>query len=606
MTGISGCFFFSQEVAEDTLKEIVIKIKDEDCHIARSILNHSCLLAGLDIKSDKARKIITDKEDGISIVTCGEVYNEDNESLNEAILKLYKENRLDRLEAFNGSFAAAIYDGSKEKLTLVNDRYGLEKLFYYHNEEHFFFAPKIRPLVRLGANKSLRKDAIIDFFLFGFLLGDKTFFQHIRQLRPASILEVSKDGMNLTTYWDYEYNENYHTEPEEELIEKLDTLWQKAIERRVKGDKKILIPLSGGLDSRAILAAALKCTSKDRIITFAFGEKGSFDLEIGKMVAKKAGVKHIALGVEKEDFRGQYDISMDDIEGMIHATPYFAIKKYKEMGKYGDDILSGYMGGEIMGSLISARMLNKKMESEQDFIEAKNIIFDWRKRCDLGQLQQLISFQNGDIKNSFEETVSDITNVTSGDFINYCAKWLYKYEEWNQTAFCVFRYKNIFKYSMPFLDNDVVNFMLGISPELRVNKKLYRSMLLTKYPRLFEIPVTKNDGLKLDANRVSLFLRRVNIYSKRGVNRISRRLLKTSIFPDKDNNYIDYNDFLRKDKGYRNYMRSMIDKVEKREYFNEEYIEKIWDLHMQGRINYSMLFGLLVTFELLLERFVDK
>ena len=50
----------------------------------------------------------------------------------------------------------------------------------------------------------------------------------------------------------------------------------------------------------------------------------------------------------------------------------------------------------------------------------------------------------------------------------------------------------------------------------------------------------------------------------------------------------------------------MIEKIEEREYFNKEYIERIWRLHMQGKRNYAMLFGLLVTFELFLEGFVDK
>ncbi|GAG59855.1 unnamed protein product, partial [marine sediment metagenome] len=33
---------------------------------------------------------------------------------------------------------------------------------------------------------------------------------------------------------------------------------------------------------------------------------------------------------------------MDDIEGMVDATPYFAIEGYKEIKKYGTHILSGY------------------------------------------------------------------------------------------------------------------------------------------------------------------------------------------------------------------------------------------------------------------------
>ena len=88
-------------------------------------------------------------------------------------------------------------------------------------------------------------------------------------------------------------------------------------------------------------------------------------------------------------------------------------------------------------------------------------------------------------------------------------------------------------------------------------------------------------------------------------NKISCMLIKRNIFIDKSKNYIDYDDLLRKNNEYRNYMRKMIEKVEEREYFSKDYIKEIWGLHIQGKKNYSMLFGLLVTFELFLEGFVD-
>jgi asparagine synthetase B (glutamine-hydrolysing) len=343
LAGIFG--YYSQNVNKNILNDMIRAMKDEDYCITESILDYSCVLGELDIKSTKVKELITKKEDKLSIVTCGEVYNEDIENLDKSILALYEEGRLDLLKNLNGSFAAAIYDGAEEKLTLVNDRYGLIKLFYYHDKDRFCFAPKIRPLLRLGAKKSLRKDAIIDFFLFGYLLVDKTFFEHIRQLPPASILEVSKNGMNLVKYWDYEYVEHYDARPQEELIDELGTLWQRAVERRIKKDETIIIPLSGGLDSRAILAAVLRCTSKDNIITSTFGEQGSFDFEIGKMVAEKAGVKNIPVGVEKADFERKYNTSLTDVEGMIDVTPYFPIEGYKYMKKYGSKLPTGYMGG---------------------------------------------------------------------------------------------------------------------------------------------------------------------------------------------------------------------------------------------------------------------
>ena len=608
MVGIFG--YFAQDINEKVVNDMVNAMKDVGYCITDMILNHSCVLGKLNIKSTKVKESIkTKKEDKISIVTCGEVYNEDIENLDESILRLYEEGRLDELKNFNGSFAAAIYDGTEEKLTLVNDRYGLIKLFYYRDEDRFCFAPKIKPLLKLGAEKSLRKDAIIDFFLFGYLLGDKTFFKHIHQLPPASILEVSKSDMNLMKYWDYEYDEEYDARPQEELIDELGALWQRAVERRVKKDETIIIPLSGGLDSRAILAAALRCTSKDNIITFTFGESGSFDFEIGRMVAEKAGVKNIPLRVEKENFEEQYNISMNDVEGMIDATPYFAIRGYKEIERYGDKLYIGYMGDPIMGSHISSKMLNKKLKSEHVYAEAKNLIFEKHRLNDLEDVRELFNPSYINIENldySLKRTLDELKRISNEDMASYCAIWDYKHRQDKYTMFTVFRYREYFNYSTPFLDNELIDFMLKIPPELRLNENLYIQMLLKKYPELFELPTKTNFGLRLDAGNISLFLNRAILFSKMMANKISSMLIRRNIFLDKNKNYIDYDDLLRRNKEYRDYIRSMIEKVKEREYFNKDYIEKIWKLHIQGRKNYAMLFGLLVTFELFLEGFVDE
>ena len=68
-------------------------------------------------------------------------------------------------------------------------------------------------------------------------------------------------------------------------------------------------------------------------------------------------------------------------------------------------------------------------------------------------------------------------------------------------------------------------------------------------------------------------------------------------------NYIDYDILLRRDKAYRDYVRTMLDKVKDREYLNGDYIEQMWSVHMQGKKNNSRLFGFLVTFELFMEKF---
>jgi hypothetical protein len=99
---------------------------------------------------------------------------------------------------------------------------------------------------------------------------------------------------------------------------------------------------------------------------------------------------------------------------------------------------------------------------------------------------------------------------------------------------------------------------------------------------------------------------RVFSFIQRKFNRISNFIVKHDLFFNKNQNYINYDDLLRINKEYQLYIKTMIDKVKKREFFNPKYIDTLWSLHLNGKKNYSRIFGLLVTFELLLEKYYDK
>ena len=129
MLGIFG--YFSQNIHKNIINDLLNALKDRDYTIAESLLAPMCFFGKLDVKSANIKKRTKKCENKISIVTSGEIYNENIEDLDKIILTLYKKEDLSHLKDLNGFFAAVIYDDTKEKLAVVNDRYGLIKIFYY-------------------------------------------------------------------------------------------------------------------------------------------------------------------------------------------------------------------------------------------------------------------------------------------------------------------------------------------------------------------------------------------------------------------------------------------------------------------------------------------
>ena len=79
---------------------------------------------------------------------------------------------------------------------------------------------------------------------------------------------------------------------ERELIEQGAMLLEKSMEKIFSCGQKHLVPISGGLDSRAILAVLVKFTEAKNIFTFTRGTPKTWDYEIGNLVAKGIGTNH--------------------------------------------------------------------------------------------------------------------------------------------------------------------------------------------------------------------------------------------------------------------------------------------------------------------------
>lgn len=85
-------------------------------------------------------------------------------------------------------------------MKLVGDPFGLNFLYYTRTDESFAFSFEMKllllydPLLRQKINKY----AVAEYVLLHYVLGDKTIFENIHLLGPASILKF-----NLNTF-DYE------------------------------------------------------------------------------------------------------------------------------------------------------------------------------------------------------------------------------------------------------------------------------------------------------------------------------------------------------------------------------------------------------------------
>jgi asparagine synthase (glutamine-hydrolysing) len=155
----------------------------------------------------------SNKEKSIFIFMYGEIFNNNNtkkSKLNknlikndlEFCLKLYKKYGEEFVRKLNGSFIIVIYDKNKEKIIVVNDRYGLRTFYYTKIGQKFLFSSEVKAFFKdKDFKKQINYEAIADFFAFGRIFGEKTFFKEVQILPPGSILTWSEsNGLHKRKY----------------------------------------------------------------------------------------------------------------------------------------------------------------------------------------------------------------------------------------------------------------------------------------------------------------------------------------------------------------------------------------------------------------------
>lgn len=357
---------------------------------------------------------------------------------------------------------------------------------------------------------------------------------------------------------------------ENELMKKWTQLFINSIAKNYEKNKKNLVPLSGGLDSRAILCGLLQFTEAKNIATYTFGTPNTFDYDIGNQISKKIGTKH------KNFPLTEYQYNMDELIDISlrtdRQTMLFLHPPVKKIDEFFDGyvVWSGFMGDPASGS-------HRVDQASISIQEAKKYFLNKEIRAHSMNLS--------------EYRLNDFISFLNIPFVD---RNIISYEE--QLDFQIRQTKFIaphvmfkgFQYKTPFIENEYLNFMLNLPGYYRKNQYFYKKVLIKSFPKFFQMPTKTNFGLQLDASNIrSLLNKAIHKIKKKGFYKINPELnyidFKNAIIFRKDLNKIFYDNLMDLKK------RKLIDYID---------IDSIWAKHINNNIDHSDILIILVSLEI--------
>jgi asparagine synthase (glutamine-hydrolysing) len=193
-----------------------------------------------------------------------------------------------------GIFGGWSFDG--RTLQAHVDPYGMFSLFYSETKDGILVSPSPLQLISSGASGAIDRTALAVFHLLGWYINEDTAFKHIKVLPPDGRLHWRDGKLTITRR---PHIKSGIAIERQAAIEQYERLFSSAVRACWEAvDQPIIIPLSGGRDSRHILLESLRQGFRpDHCVTYdpTFGNgSGAFDpeWECARQLTDRLGIKH--------------------------------------------------------------------------------------------------------------------------------------------------------------------------------------------------------------------------------------------------------------------------------------------------------------------------
>lgn len=376
-------------------------------------------------------------------------------------------------ENVNGTYSIVIE--TEVGCTIISDRLRTFPLYYYVKNKTFFLSDYADHF--LSKSYRLSNDAMFEFACVGYISGNETLIEGVKQTVSSEILVFNKQlGLiESKRYFRFNYNKEKIkniTEAKIQLRAILDTAFQNLIS--FANGKQIVIPLSGGWDSR-VVASMLRNLGYLNVICFTYGDKDDQEVKISKDVAKSLNFKWAFVEYNKNKWK-EWDLQHIDDSfylklGGIYSIPCFqdgpALSELRKKNIIENDsiIVPGHSLDFLAGSHLPINFSSlTKFDGFNEILKKHFYFYPYFK---LNRLRKILLK-----KNSFksQELLDNIQFFEKWDFeerqckyiVNSCRLYDYLGYSW----------------AIPLWDKNLINLFLSVGIKHRTHQRFYHEAVI--------------------------------------------------------------------------------------------------------------------------------
>ena len=404
------------------------------------------------------------------------------------LLDAYLKQGPEFVKNLDGQFLLIAWGGMRRDILLASDRYGLRPHYRRRLNDGVLIGTSAQELSRLeGRPLKLDKRSIYAMLSYSRVSpGGITWFEDFEALPPATRMTWSDGKLSEETrYWDY-----FGSPPKasDDAIDEISDALKMAVRNSMDTGLNTGICLSGGLDSR-IVVAAMPEEMRRSAIAYTWGVKRHSDeVAIAGNIAEHAGIDWRFVQMAPAAFVTDLEGAVDVLEGRDHAIQGYGRKAFAEVARDCDAATTG-LALDILVSGSYASFLVGSELGQMPFEQAKEGILD-RYRYFKFPLEQmfcdpvLAEQRIGEIKNLLK---LDFTEI-SDDRGNNLDRFILRQRGWRYLSPRQ-QWQRLFVEDVtPTYANRLIDLVCLLPSKKRANYALTRKLLECLDPGMMSIP----------------------------------------------------------------------------------------------------------------------
>ena len=277
------------------------------------------------------------------------------------------------LPQLNGAFFLLLWDPKSQTLIAANDRFGMYPMYWAQRGETFCLASRVLCSVLSDASTGEWNEAAVATFLtIDDFLGENTLLRDVEAFPQATVLTKRGQSLDWNRYWNYDYTPRKAGIPLKTLGAEVGDKFVQAVKRQCARKTRVGITLSGGLDSRCLLAATSKLNIP--VNTYTWGKRRCFDRLFAKDAAVHFKSNHHDVDYEYENFAVRSTDGARIAEGLVNVFDFHMLTHLHVMAGKSDVILNGFAGDLVLGGSFLRPAWLKQLPSD----ELARQLFAWR------------------------------------------------------------------------------------------------------------------------------------------------------------------------------------------------------------------------------------